>query len=181
MTNSIKGARFRLIYGLILVAAMMLMGATFANAQEASTAQPEQGARAATSLETNSTATTPAVTPVFTAYRGISVGMSADEVRQKLGKPEEKFDDMDLFVFSDKERARVYYDKDMKARAISVTYTVTNGEAPTPVAVLGTEIESKEDGSMHRMITYLEAGYWVSYSRTAGENPLVLVTMQKTH
>jgi hypothetical protein len=47
------------------------------------------------------------------------------------------------------------------------------------MAVLGTEIETKEDGSMHQLIRYPEAGYWVSYNRTAGESPLVLVTMQR--
>jgi hypothetical protein len=179
MTNLIKRAALRLTYGLILVAAMMIMGATFASAQEASTAQVKPGASTATSVETKSAPTIPAVAPVFTSYRGVSVGLSADEVRRKLGKAEEKFDDMDLFVFSDKERARVYYDKDKKARAISITYIGTNGVAPLPTAVLGTEIVSKEDGSMHKMVTYPEAGYWVSYSRTAGDSPLVMVTMQK--
>ena len=180
MTNLMKRAAFRLVYGLMLVAAMMIMGATFASAQEASTAQATQEAATNTSPEAKSANTTPAVTPVFTAYRGVSVGLTADEVRQKLGKPEETFDEMDLFVFSDRERARVFYDKDKKARAISITYVGTNGGAPLPAAVLGTEIESKEDGSMHKMITYPEAGYWVSYSRTAGESPLVMITMQKT-
>jgi hypothetical protein len=180
MTNLIKRATLRLVYGLMLVAAMLIMGATFASAQQASTAQVTQEAAKNTSVEAKSAKATPAATPVFTAYRGVSVGLTADEVRQKLGKPEEKFDDMELYVFSDKERSRVFYDKDKKARAISITYVGTNGGAPLPTAVLGTEIESKEDGSMHKMITYPEAGYWVSYSRTAGENPLVMITMQKT-
>ena len=174
MTNLIKRAAFRLVYGLMLVAALMMMGATLANAQEASTTQE---AATNSSVKAKSANATPAVTPLFTAYRGVSVGLTADEVRQKLGKPEEKFDDMDLFVFSDKERARVYYDKDKKARAISVTYI---GSAPTAMDVLGTEIETKADGSMHHLIRYPEAGYWVSYNRTAGADPLVMVTMQKT-
>lgn len=180
MMNLITRATLRLVYGLILVAAVSIMGTTFANAQEAATAQATQNAEAATSADSKNASATPDGTPVFTAYKGVQVGMSADELRQKLGKPAEKFDDMDLFVFSDKERARIYYDKDKKARAISVTYVGTNGGAPLPAAVLGTELESKEDGSMHKMIVYPEAGYWVSYSRTAGENPLVMVTMQKT-
>lgn len=180
MTNLIKRAAFRKVYGLTLVAAMIIMGAALATAQEATTAQATQEAATNTSAEAKSANTTPAVTPVFTAYRGVSVGLTADEVRQKLGKPEEKFDDMDLFAFSDEERARVYYDKDKKARAISVTYMGTGGGAPTPVAVLGTEIETKGDGSMHQLIRYPEAGYWVSYSRTAGDSPLVMITMQKT-
>ena len=177
MTNLMKRAVFRLVYGLTLVAALMIMGATFASAQGVTTAQATQEAATNARPEARSTTTTPAVKPVFTAYRGVSIGLTADEVRQKLGKPEEKFDEMDLFVFSEKERARVYYDKDKKARAISVTYI---GNAPTSMDVLGTEIETKEDGSMHQLIRYPEAGYWVSYNRTAGENPLVMVTMQKT-
>ena len=175
MTTLTQRAAFRLAYGLMLLAAMLIMGATFASAQETPNAQATQ-----VSAEGKSTnANTAAAAPVFKAYRGVSIGMSTDEVRQKLGKPAEKFDEFDIFVFSDKERARVYYDKDKKARAISVTYVGTSG-APTPTDVLGTEIESKEDGSMHRMITYPDAGYWVSYSRTAGSSSLVMVTMQKT-
>ncbi|HYG81412.1 MAG TPA: hypothetical protein VD861_13535 [Pyrinomonadaceae bacterium] len=173
MTNLIKRAALRLMYGLIVVAAMLIMSAALATAQETTTAQAAQGA------EAKSASATPADAPVFKDYRGVSVGMSADAVRQKLGQPEEKFDDMDIFVFSDKERARVFYDKDKKARAVSVTY-VGASAAPKPADVLGTEIESKQDGSMHKMVTYPEAGYWVSYSRTAGESPLVMITMQKT-
>lgn len=182
MTNLFTRAALRLTYGLILLAAMLIMGAPFAQAQEASTtaSATQEGAKPATSIDSKGASATPANTPVFTSYRGVSIGMSADEVRQKLGKPQEKFDDMDLFVFSDKERARVFYDQEKKARAISITYMSAGGGAPAPTAVLGTEIESQQDGSMHRMITYPEAGYWVSYSRTAGEHPLVLVTMQKT-
>lgn len=122
---------------------------------------------------------TQAAGPLYREYKGVSLGMSVDEVRGKLGKPEEKFDEFDIFALSDKERARVYYDKEKKARAISITY-VGAASAPKPADVLGTEVESKEDGSMHKLVTYTEAGYWVSYSRTAGDSPLVMITMQKT-
>jgi hypothetical protein len=42
-------------------------------------------------------------------------------------------------------------------------------------------IEAKPDGSMYKMTTYPQAGYWVAYSRTPGDAPLVMITMQKTH
>ena len=179
MTNLLKWAAIRLAYGLTLVAAMLIAGATLASAQEATTAQSTQPAGQKTGAAAKAVTATPAAAPVFTDYRGVRVGMSVDEVRAKLGRPEEKFDEFDIFVFSDKERARVYYDKEKKARAVSVTYVGAAG-APKPADVLGTEIESKEDGSMHKMVTYPEAGYWVSYSRTAGDSPLVMITMQKT-
>jgi hypothetical protein len=177
---------FRSVFAPALMAAFMLLAPPAANAQEQAQTQTQttvvtQQTPVAEKTAANTSAQAKHISqPLYREYKGVSVGTHADEVRRKLGKPEEKFDDMELFVFSDKERARVFYDKDKKARAISVTYIGTGGSAPLPAAVLGTEIESKEDGSMHKMITYPEAGYWVSYSRTAGENPLVMITMQKT-
>jgi len=120
-----------------------------------------------------------AAEPLYKEYRGVSLGMSAQEVRAKLGKPEEKSDAMDFYVFSDRERARVYY-TDGKATAVIATYIGKDGGAPPPVKVLGTEIEAKPDGSMYMMTPYQQAGYWVAYSRTPGEQPLIMITMQKS-
>jgi hypothetical protein len=117
--------------------------------------------------------------PLYKEYRGVTLGMSASDVRAKLGKPQEKSDGMDFYVFSDSERARVYY-TDGKATAVIATYIGRDGGAPPPVSVLGSEIEAKADGSMYQMKPYREAGYWVAYSRTAGDSPLVMITMQKT-
>jgi hypothetical protein len=120
-----------------------------------------------------------AAEPLYKEYRGVTLGMSAADVRAKLGKPQEKSDEMDFFVFSDRERARVYYTKG-KATAVIATYIGKDGGAPPPVSVLGAEIEAKPDGSMYLMTPYKEAGYWVAYSRTAGDAPMVMITMQKT-
>jgi hypothetical protein len=120
-----------------------------------------------------------AAEPLYREYRGVTLGMSAADVRAKLGKPEEKSDGMDFFVFNDRERARVYY-KGGKASAVIATYIGTAAGAPAPAAVLGAEVEAKPDGSMYRMTPYPEAGYWVAYSRTPGDAPLVMITMQKS-
>ena len=117
--------------------------------------------------------------PLYREYRGVTLGMSASDVRAKLGKPEEKSDVMDFYVFNDRERARVYY-TDGKASAVIATYICKDADAPTPAAVLGPEVEAKPDGSMYRMTQYPQAGYWVAYSRTPGDSPLVIITMQKT-
>ena len=105
--------------------------------------------------------------------------MSAADVRAKLGRPQEKSDVMDFYVFNDRERARVYY-TDGKATAVIATYIGKDGGAPPPVKVLGAEIEAKPDGSMYQMKPYPQAGYWVAYSRTGGDQPMVMITMQKT-
>lgn len=155
-----------------IVALLLLALAPVAVAQEnaATTAQQPAGETVAAKTVAE---------PLFREYKGVQIGMSADEVRAKLGKPEEKSDAMDFYVFSDKERARVYY-QDGKANAIIATYMGKDNDAPTPLAVLGTEITPKPDGSLYQMMTYLQAGYWVAYSRAPGDSPMVMITMQKS-
>jgi hypothetical protein len=116
--------------------------------------------------------------PLYLDYKGIRIDMEASEVRKKLGDPADKSDAQDFFVFSDKESAQVYYNKG-KVTAVSVNYVGDNSGAPLPKVVLGTDIEAKADGGMHKMVRYPTAGYWVSYNRTGGDDPLVTVTMQK--
>lgn len=151
--------------------------------QQATTpAQTDASARAGTQVASTpageTVAAKPAAEPLYKEYRGVTLGMKAEEVRAKLGKPQEKSDVMDFYVFSDHERARVYY-TDGKATAVIATYIGKDGGAPPPAAVLGTEIEAKPDGSMYQMTPYKQAGYWVAYSRTAGDAPMVMITMQK--
>ena len=59
-----------------------------------------------------------------------------------------------------------------------VTYTGTNG-APTPVEVFGEDAAAGADGAVSKMVRYDDAGFWVSYNRIAGDNPYVIVTIQK--
>lgn len=185
------------------ISAMALIFATTAAAQEATPTptvptptpqtqtQPQQATPAVPAEAASKTmrdGTTPTgetvaakavVEPLYREYKGIHIGMSAKDVRAKLGKPEEKSDAMDFYVFSDKERARVYYE-DGKASAIIATYMGDDSGAPAPVAVIGTDITPKPDGSLYQMQTYPQAGYWVAYSRTSGDSPMVIITMQKS-
>ena len=170
------------------VAILLLALASVAAAQET---QPQPATPPAATTTTSKTeaqvaagltrepAAPKAAEPLYREYRGVTLGMSADEVRAKLGGPQEKSDEMDFFVFNDRERARVYY-KDGKASAVIATYIGRDAGAPAPAAVLGAEIEAKPDGSMYQMTPYPQAGYWVAYSRTSGEQPMVIITMQKS-
>lgn len=117
--------------------------------------------------------------PVFIEYKGVRIGMDADEVRKKLGQPTDKGDVQDFFQFSEKESCQVYYDKVRKVMAVSINFVGDASGAPPPKVVLGTEIEAKADGAMYKMVRYPDSGYWVSYNKTGGEDPLVTVTMQK--
>jgi len=51
-------------------------------------------------------------------------------------------------------------------------------QIPDPKNVVG-ELEIKTDGSAYKLVRYPKAGYWVSYSRTAGKDPTTTITMQK--
>jgi hypothetical protein len=54
-----------------------------------------------------------------------------------------------------------------------------SSDVPTPKAILGADVEPKQDGSMYQIVYYPKAGYWVAYSRTTGDEPLTMITMQK--
>jgi hypothetical protein len=146
-------------------------------------AQPDASAKSATQVASapagEAGAAKASPEPLYREYRGVKLGMSAADVRATLGKPDEKSDGMDFFVFNDRERARVYY-TDGKATAVIATYIGKDASAPAPAKVLGAEVEAKPDGSMYRMTQYPQAGYWVAYSRTPGDEPMVMITMQKT-
>jgi hypothetical protein len=117
--------------------------------------------------------------PLFAEYKGITIGMPMADVRQKLGKAEEQTDAEDYWEFDNDESVRVIYGPDKTVRAISISYNAKEAAAPTGLVVFGKEIEAKPDGSKYKMVNYSKAGFWISYVRTAGDNALVIVTMQK--
>lgn len=115
----------------------------------------------------------------FSEYRGVRVGMVADEARQKLGKPKSTGKHQDFYVFSETESAQIFYDDKQTVYAISVDYNGKSSSAPSPIDVFGRDIPARLDGSMYQMQQYADEGYWVSYNRTTGESPLITVTIQK--
>jgi hypothetical protein len=118
--------------------------------------------------------------PFFQEYRGVQIGWLADDVRKKLGNPADKNDEQDFYVFNEKETAQFFYDKaTRKVTAISIDFSNGANGMLTPQQVFGADFESKPDGSKYKVIRYPKVGFWVSYSRTAGDTPLVTVTIQK--
>lgn len=158
-----------------LLLPVILVASSIANAQTASSAPPQEVATVTNS--STAKAVKPNM-PVFDDYRGVAIGMTADEVRSKFNNIK-KGNGQDLLTFSEHESAQIYYDDKGKVTAISIDYFGDNNGAPTPEAVLGAAIEAKPDGSMYQLNRYSDAGYWVSYNRTAGAKPIVTITMQK--
>ena len=118
--------------------------------------------------------------PVLLDYRGVQIGWLADDVRKKLGVPADKGDEQDFYIMGEKETCQVLYDKTShKVTAISVDYMTGATSIITPQQVFGADFDANPDGSKYKLVRYPKAGYWVSYSRTKGDTPIVTITMQK--
>ena len=116
--------------------------------------------------------------PLYTEYKGVRLGMRAEEARAKLGTPAMKASDQDYYVFSENETAQIVYDAAHKVVTISVDYLGGIG-APDYKAVVGGELERTANGSLYRIVRYESLGFWVSYNRTTGPVATVTVTIQK--
>lgn len=163
MTHHFRSFAPLVVSGLLLVTAMVVFATTAAaqTTRRAPAAVPDEG-------------------PIFQEYRGVQIGWLADDVRKKLGAPADKGDEQDFYVFGEKETAQILYDKAThKVTAISVDFMNGASDVITPQQVFGADIETKPDGSKHKLVRYPKAGYWVSYSRTAGDTPIVTIQIQK--
>ena len=116
--------------------------------------------------------------PLYSDYKGVRIGMIADEVRTKLGKPTMAADDQDYYIISQTETVQIAYDDAHRAKAISVDFIDGIG-APDYRTVVGQNIETNPDGSMHKLVNYDSLGFWVSYHRTAGTVPTVSITIHR--
>ena len=117
--------------------------------------------------------------PLYSEYRGVRIGMNAQEVRTKLGEPLQKADDMDFYVFSETETAQIAYDASHRVKVVSVDYLGGAG-APDYKLVVGPDVEVKANGAIYKLVRYESLGFWVSYNRSAGPVPIVTITIQKS-
>src|SRR5215216_4867277 len=165
MTRLLRSSKFWLLSRALLVMITLVIAAGVSSAQ---TTRSRPGPA-------------PEEQPVFLEYRGVKIGWLADEVRKKLGNPANKGDEQDFYVFNEsKETCQVLYDKaTRKVTAISVDFVNGASEVITPQQVFGAEVEAKADGSKYKLVRYPKAGFWVSYSRTAGDTPIITVTIQQ--
>ena len=131
--------------------------------------------------KSRATVSTPSVVtpqPLYTEYKGVRLGMTAQEVQTKLGKPTFMDKELGYFILSATETVQIGFDAAGKVRVISVDYLNGTG-APEPRAIVGAELETKENGSLYRVVYYDQQRFWVSYSRTAGPVIIVTITIQK--
>ena len=101
--------------------------------------------------------------PLYREYRGVRLGMTAEEARAKLGVPAMKSDEQDFYVFSANETAQLVY-AEQKVVTISIDYTGEIG-APDSKSIVGEGLLQRPDGSLFRMMRYDSERFWVSYTR----------------
>jgi hypothetical protein len=161
----IRNLKIKLLLGLFTAVVFGLSLSADANAQA------QKGKAAFNHEETSQQ-------PLYTEYKGVRLGMSAEEARAKLGTPALKDSDQDFYMFSENETAQIGYNAAHKVVTISVDYAGGIG-APDYKAVVGGELEKSVNGSLYRVVRYESLGFWVSYNRTTGPVATVTVTIQK--
>lgn len=119
--------------------------------------------------------------PAWQSYKGVTIGMTTAEVKQKLGGAKSETPDDWSYTFSDTETAEVMLDADKKVRAVTVMFSEDHVNAPKFEDVFGktATAEPKADGSIYKLVRFTNVGYWVSYSRLAGDKAMVIVMIQK--
>lgn len=115
--------------------------------------------------------------PVFAGYKGVMIGTAMGDARTKLGTPKDKSDSEDYYVYPDNETVQVLYGPDKTVRVLSINYI--GKAAPSPKEVLGMDVESKPDGGIMKMVKYPKSGFWISYLKTGGSDPMTVITVQK--
>ena len=164
MAQSLRGVRLSFLTFFLVVTLIVLSGIS-------AMAQRRPGASASPVIDEPPSS--------FHEYRGIQLGMTADEVRNKLGEPKDKGTEQDFYVFNETETAQIVYDKTQKVITISADFLTAGPEVLTAKQVFGSEVAPKPDGSVYKMVRYTKAGYWLSYNRTSGIAPMTTVTLQK--
>ncbi len=157
------------LFAALTLAALSLLSLAQAQGRAAKTTSSQTPALPAAQVEE----------PLMREYRGVQIGMPAEQVRQKLGTPRDSSAREEFYVVSDSESLQIFFDAQRKVFGVAANYLGDVTAAPTPEKVFGSAAEARPDGSVYKMVRYQRAGYFVVYTRTAGDSPLVTVTMQK--
>lgn len=126
------------------------------------------------------TSATPLTAPAhsFTSVRDIELGMTVDQVKAKLGKPDVQDDTGLVFDLGKGDSVQIGLDPEKKVRTIAAIFAAESNAAPSFMDVFGTAPAS--DGDVYKLERYPDEGYWVSYSRTiTADKPVTVVMIRK--
>jgi len=120
--------------------------------------------------------------PLVDDVNGIELGMTADAVKDKLGKPDTKDATTMFYELDNGAQVQMRFGDDKKVVMVAATYSGSKADAPEFAEVFGTDVQPtrKDNGSIYKMVQYPSKGYWVAYSRLdLDSGPMTTVTMQK--
>jgi hypothetical protein len=123
----------------------------------------------------------PALQPAIHDLRGASIDMTLEEVKEKLGKPKITDKTGLFYEFSKGETAQIGIDEKKKVRTIALIFASDSSNIPSYAEVFGPDVPlvPKQDGSIYKMVRYPKSGYWIAYSRSAGKQPITIITMRR--
>lgn len=168
MRNSVDKSRItvpELIFLLLGALLILVLGRLVANGQSVAagtlTARPQAQAQL----------------PLYREYRGVRLGMTAAEVRVKLGEPTLKSDEQDFYVISASETSQIAYDATHKVVTISTDYAGGTGAPDYRTAVGEGMLLTRPDGSLFKMAMYDAERFWVTYNKSAATVPTITITI----
>jgi hypothetical protein len=120
--------------------------------------------------------------PLVDDINGIALGMTADEVKDKLGKPDTGDAATMYYDLDNGLQVQLRLDADKKVAMVAGIYSGNRADAPEFGEVFGSDVQPtrQENGSVYRRVRYPSKGYWVAYSQLDLESgPMTTVTLQK--
>ena len=120
--------------------------------------------------------------PLITDLKGVKIGMTKDEVKEKLGKPSTGDKTGLVYTISKIETAQIGLDSKGNVRTVALIYSDEDANAPKFADIFGPDVpmETKKNGSVYKLVRYPSAGFWIAYSRSiVDKKPLTTITMRK--
>lgn len=167
MRNSMDKSRItvtELIFLLIGIILLLALGGIVANGQSGTPGPGTLKAQAQVQQ------------PLYREYRGVRLGMTATEVRAKLGEPAMKSDEQDFYVISANETAQIAY---AAQKVVTISTDYPGGvAAPDYRHVVGEGmLLQRPDGTVFKMVMYDAERFWVTYSKSATTSPIITITI----
>jgi hypothetical protein len=155
---------------------LVAAGSGFAQVPDNTTGKTEQPQLAVAAAEP---AAPQVLKPAVDSVRDIELGMTVEQVKAKLGKPDVE-DKTGLYFTLDKgDSVQIGLDADKKVRTVAAIYGAGSKDAPSFTDIFGTDAAAPE-GDVYKLERYPDAGYWVSYSRTnSKDKPVTVIMLRK--
>ena len=119
--------------------------------------------------------------PLIHDLLGVTIGMTAADIRKKLGKPESA-DATGMYFRKDGPDVQLQFGSDGKAAMIALMYSSGDKGAPELAEVLGPDYKADppQNGRIYEALRYPAAGYSIRYSRSkVGDGNMTVITMER--